>query len=142
VPYLIPNDNPFAGNQNGYREEIWAYGFRNPWRFSFDRLTGQLWAGDVGQGAREEVDIIEKGKNYGWRIMEGFACYDPSTGCDQTGLTLPFGLQSLNGFSSRRYVYHGFAPGWRPLAPTPGTRDKGPRLMASSAVRLTSSGGR
>jgi glucose/arabinose dehydrogenase len=111
VPYLIPSDNPFAGNQNGYREEIWAYGFRNPWRFSFDRLTGQLWAGDVGQGAREEVDIIEKGKNYGWRIMEGFACYDPSTGCDQTGLTLPvLDYDHSVGFSiTGGYVYHGSA---------------------------------
>jgi glucose/arabinose dehydrogenase len=85
--YRIPADNPFVGS--GYREEIWAYGLRNPWRFSFDVPTGALWAGDVGQGAKEEIDIIERGKNYGWRIMEGTLCYAPSVGCDTTGLTLP-----------------------------------------------------
>mgnify|MGYP001262301701 CR=1 FL=1 len=69
--YGIPPDNPFVGNTSGYREEIYAYGFRNPWRFSFDFVTGWLWVGDVGQGSREEVDIVEKGLNYGWRIMEG-----------------------------------------------------------------------
>jgi glucose/arabinose dehydrogenase len=110
-PYKIPGDNPFKGNLNGYREEIWAYGFRNPWRFSFDRLTGKLWAGDVGQGAREEVDIVEKGKNYGWHTMEGFACYSPSTGCDTSGLTLPvLDYNHSVGYSiTGGYVYHGSA---------------------------------
>ena len=87
--YAIPGDNPFAGNAEGYAEEIWAYGLRNPWRFSFDPVTGRLWTGDVGQNRFEEVDIIEKGKNYGWRIMEGFSCYNPASGCDQNGLTKP-----------------------------------------------------
>lgn len=85
--YAIPADNPFAGNKDGFREEIYAFGMRNPWRFSFDRTTGMLWAGDVGQNKIEEVDIIEKGGNYGWRIMEAKECYD--TNCNKTGLIDP-----------------------------------------------------
>lgn len=109
--YGIPPDNPYAGNSQGFQEEIFAYGVRNPWRFSFDSQTGMLWAGDVGQGAWEEVSIIEKGKNYGWNIMEGFHCYSPSSGCDTTGLTMPVweyshdttGGQSITG----GFVYRG-----------------------------------
>jgi glucose/arabinose dehydrogenase len=87
--YGIPGDDPFAGNSNGYREEIYAYGLRNPWRFSFDPQTGWLWAGDVGQDRREEVDIIQKGKNYGWNITEGTLCYSPPSSCNTTGLEPP-----------------------------------------------------
>jgi glucose/arabinose dehydrogenase len=67
--YGIPIDNPFRGNALGYREEIFAFGFRNPWRFSFDSISGRLWVGDVGQNQIEEIDIVERGRNYGWNIM-------------------------------------------------------------------------
>ena len=87
--YSIPSDNPFKGNTQGYREEIWAWGMRNPWRFSQDPVTGKIWVGDVGQDAWEEIDLLQKGANYGWRITEGTHCYNPSSGCDMTGITLP-----------------------------------------------------
>lgn len=87
----VPADNPFAG-QEGARPETWAYGLRNPWRFSFDRATGDLWIGDVGQGDWEEIDFqpasSSGGENYGWPLMEGTHCYDADT-CDQSGLVLP-----------------------------------------------------
>jgi glucose/arabinose dehydrogenase len=92
APYAVPIDNPFVG-EIGFLPEIWGLGLRNPWRFAFDRLTGDLWIGDVGQGSWEEINLqpaaSDGGENYGWRIMEGKHCFNPSTGCDQTGLTLP-----------------------------------------------------
>ncbi|MFL6277331.1 MAG: PQQ-dependent sugar dehydrogenase [Blastocatellia bacterium] len=72
-PYSSPIDNPFFGSVTG-RDEIYAYGLRNPWRFSFDRATGELYVADVGQSAREEIDIVRRGRNYGWRIIEGTLC--------------------------------------------------------------------
>ena len=73
--YSVPVDNPFVGLDPLVREEIWAYGFRNPWRFTFDRATGDMWVGDVGQDDFEEVDIVKRGLNYGWNLMEGSHCY-------------------------------------------------------------------
>jgi glucose/arabinose dehydrogenase len=91
TPYGIPPGNPFIG-RSGAKPEIWAYGLRNPWRFSFDRLTGDLWIGDVGQGAWEEVDEARNqqgGLDFGWNRMEGAHCFQPQSGCDQSGLTMP-----------------------------------------------------
>lgn len=91
-PYAVPSSNPFV-NRIGARGEIWAYGLRNPWRFSFDRQTGDLWIADVGQGAWEEVDFQPAssggGQNYGWRKMEGKHCFNPSTNCQDSSITLP-----------------------------------------------------
>ena len=91
APYVIPPTNPFVGVP-GARGEIWAYGLRNPWRFTFDRLTGDMFIGDVGQGAREEVDFQPAGVgglNYGWDDMEGSLCYEPSSGCQTANRVLP-----------------------------------------------------
>lgn len=111
-PYAIPPDNPFVNGTAGARKETWAYGLRNPWRISFDRETGNLWAGDVGQNAHEEIDLVEKGRNYGWNVMEGASCYKPANGCPREGLTLPVadypqdaGACSVTG----GYVYRGKA---------------------------------
>ena len=82
--YSIPPSNPYFGSSQ-YKQEIFCYGMRNPWKFSFDLPTGRLWCADVGQSAREEVDIIVSGGNYGWNVMEGNICYSPSSGCDTSG---------------------------------------------------------
>jgi glucose/arabinose dehydrogenase len=130
-PYAVPADNPFVG-VSGVRGEIWAYGLRNPWRFSFDAATGDLYIADVGQSAREEVDVEPAGSaggaNYGWNIMEGTICYGSSS-CSQTGLTLPVidyphsgGACSITGgyvyrgqalpVLQGRYLYSDYCTGW------------------------------
>lgn len=137
-PYQIPADNPFA-NRPDVRPEIWALGLRNPWRFSFDRATGDLYIADVGQDSWEEVNFQPAGnaggQNYGWRRMEGRHCFDPPSDCDDGTLTLPVleydhgvGRSITGGYVYRgsrvpelvgRYVYGDFASGriWtaRPL---------------------------
>nr|MDQ6904597.1 PQQ-dependent sugar dehydrogenase [Bacteroidota bacterium] len=109
--YKVPKDNPFV-NRKDVKPEIWAYGFRNPYRFSFDKNSGELFAGDVGQDLWEEVDIIKKGGNYGWRLMEGTHCYNPAENCDTTGIIMPIteyshkvGVAVIGG-----YVYTGQLP--------------------------------
>ena len=128
--YGIPADNPFVGvacEPEPCREEIYAYGLRNPWRFSFDAETGQLWAADVGQNAYEEIDVIEKGGNYGWNVLEGRHCYAPSSGCSQEGMAPPIweydhtqGSSVTGGFVYRgqrvpelrgRYIYADYVSG-------------------------------
>jgi glucose/arabinose dehydrogenase len=129
-PYAIPPDNPFVG-MAGARGEIWALGLRNPWRWAFDRTAGYLYIADVGQGAWEEVNVVAAataGLNYGWDSMEGRHCYDPPSGCNQTGLTLPVleyshgeGCSITGGFVYRgaaipslqgTYFYADYCRGW------------------------------
>lgn len=98
--YAIPDDNPFVGNSTAL-DEIWAYGLRNPWRFSFDSLTDDLWIGDVGQGAIEEINFTESsstgGENYGWRCYEGNSTYN-TTGCpDMSTLDFPVAQYTHSG---------------------------------------------
>jgi glucose/arabinose dehydrogenase len=92
LPYTVPITNPFTTNAN-VLDEIWALGLRNPYRWSFDRLTGDLWIGDVGQYLWEEVSFqpasSDGGENYGWRLMEGFHCFNPPADCGADTLTLP-----------------------------------------------------
>jgi len=111
--YAIPADNPYAQNPD-VKDEIWAFGLRNPWRFSFDRATGNLYTADVGQNLYEEVHAQPAagtgGENYGWDIMEGLHCYEPSEGCDQSGLTLPvveYAHQQGNCSVTGGFVYRG-----------------------------------
>jgi len=112
-PYVIPPTNPFQpGNDQGAKPEIWDWGVRNPWRFSFDSETGALLIGDVGQNQTEEVDVEPAGtggRNYGWNVMEGDHCYNASQ-CDQSGLTPPVVTYSHDGGNcsvTGGYVYRG-----------------------------------
>ena len=114
APYVVPPDNPFVGRA-GTRPEIWATGLRNPWRFSFDAPAGLVYIGDVGQDIREEINVsatTAAGLNYGWRLMEGTACYNPTSNCNPTGqLTLPAHqyLHSEGCSVTGGYVYRGTA---------------------------------
>jgi glucose/arabinose dehydrogenase len=116
APYSVPADNPFVGRDD-VRPEIWAWGLRNPWRFAFDQVTGDLYIADVGQNAYEEVHFEPAnspgGVNYGWNIMEGAVCFRANT-CDQEGFDLPVAVYSHNQEPSGcsitgGYVYRGAA---------------------------------
>jgi len=151
-PYSIPPTNPFAGG--GGRPEIYALGFRNPYRFSFDRPTGDLWVGDVGQGEREEIDKVVLGGNYGWRIREGKTCYNAPT-CDTTGLIDPVvdythavGLSVTGGVVYRgtklpalagKYVYADILSGVFWAIPT-NVASPEPERLDEDAVRVMPSG--
>lgn len=116
LPYTIPPSNPFASRPPA-APEVWAYGLRNPWRFSFDRRTHDLYIGDVGQNTYEEVDRAPAGDpgghDYGWNVMEGMHCYPSGSSCSETGLTLPI-LEYAHGAADAvgcaiigGYVYRG-----------------------------------
>jgi glucose/arabinose dehydrogenase len=110
--YTNPEDNPFAGG--GGKAEIWAYGLRNPWRFSFDRLTGDLWIGDVGQNSREEIDFqaagSQGGQNYGWNIWEGTRSFEPVADPPPTVAPVAeYGHEDGHCSVTGGYVYRGSA---------------------------------
>jgi glucose/arabinose dehydrogenase len=160
--YTVPDDNPFVGNPN-VRDEIWAVGLRNPWRYSFDRLTGDLYIADVGQNRYEEVNVQPAGEpggqNYGWPIMEGLHCFPEDRPCEQAGLTLPVweydhsqGCSVTGGYVYRGeefpiltgiYVFGDYCSGriWG-LAPRDGTGADGwqAALLAQADLRLTAFG--
>ncbi len=147
--YSIPADNPFVGIAGA--DELWAYGLRNPWRYSFDSVTGALWLADVGQNAWEEVEPIVKGGNYGWDCYEGFAAYE-TTGCPVSGFQSPRAVydHSLGCSVTGGYVYRGSAMpelyGWyiygdycsgRIWAANAGD-DSSPVLLADTSVAISS----
>lgn len=162
VAYSIPSDNPFYNSQTpGVKREIWAYGLRNPWRFSFDRSGGALWAGDVGQNSFEEVNIIKKGRNYGWPIREGFGCYQ-SQNCISSGLEPPAAVYvnspggyvgdcsitggyvyrggSASGISDK-YIYGDYCSGKIWALPQNGSSVTGQaQLLADTSVNIASFG--
>jgi glucose/arabinose dehydrogenase len=112
--YAIPPTNPYVGRDGS--DLVWSIGLRNPWRFSFDRLTGDLWIGDVGQDRYEEIDRSKapdagRGVNYGWRVLEGTHCYNPPTGCSTAGKTMPIATytHSVGCSVTGGYVYRGSA---------------------------------
>ena len=152
--YAIPADNPFVSG--GGAPEVYAYGLRNPWRFSFDTKTGRLWAADVGQDRLEEINLIEAGGNYGWNVREGTACYKPAKGCAEQGMIPPIfeygrdkGISITGGYVYRGqqipaltgwYVYADYATGtiWALRQLTDGGVDN--RTLLESRTQITSFG--
>lgn len=162
--YGIPVDNPYFGAGDGHarrgRPEIFALGLRNPWRFSFDRATGLLYAADVGQDTVEEVDIIVRGENYGWNVLEGTQCFRPARGCSRSGFVPPIaeythseGNSITGGFVYRgrtlpalagRYVFGDYGAGtvWT-IAAGPQTAGEGLRVrtvLLNTGLALSSFG--
>jgi len=110
--YGIPSDNPYVRNTEGFLEEIYAYGLRNPWKIGFDTGSDRFFAADVGQNVKEEINLITKGGNYGWKIKEGKDCYSPASNCDVTGLIEPvldYGRSDGDVSITGGYVYRGKA---------------------------------
>jgi glucose/arabinose dehydrogenase len=155
-PYAVPPDNPFVG-VSGAKTEIWAYGLRNPWRFSFDsQKAKRLFVGDVGQGNWEEVDIITRGGNFGWNIMEGNHCYPPGANCNTTGLIPPIseyshseGIAVIGGYVYRGggipalkglYVFGDFGSGqiWTLQETQPGTWQRA--ALLSTGINISALG--
>ena len=147
--YAIPDTNPFV--EGGGLPEIWAWGLRNPWRFSFDTLTGALWAGDVGQNAWEEISVIEGGKNYGWALIEGEECFPEAvSNCDMSGMAPPVmvypnaGKGSVTGGYVYRgsevpslygtYIFADYEQDTIYLLPTEGSPPEGPALNTPDSV--------
>ncbi|HXV68287.1 MAG TPA: PQQ-dependent sugar dehydrogenase [Nitrospira sp.] len=155
-PYGIPSDNPYV--REGGRPEIYALGLRNPWRFSFDSKTGELWVADVGQNKWEEINLVMRGGNYGWRVMEGTHCFSPAISCQASGLHPPVqeyahekGRCSIIGgyvyrgrvaSLSGQYLYSDYCSG--EIFFTPGTRQdepgRDPRLLLKTSLRISSFG--
>jgi glucose/arabinose dehydrogenase len=157
-PYGIPEDNPFR-EQAGAQPEIWVTGLRNPWRISFDRATGDLWIGDVGQGSFEEIDVVRAGsgggQNFGWNLTEGFHCYPSGESCAPDGLTPPvteydhgFGCSVTGGFVYRGtqsslvggYVFADYCSGNVWLIDARAGEVREPRLVAETGRSISSFG--
>ncbi len=157
-PYAIPADNPFVG-QNETRPEIWTYGLRNPWRFSFDRATGDLFISDVGQNSLEEINWQEAsgsgGENYGWRRMEGGNCFNPSENCNDGSLVLPIieyptnlGCAVTGGYRYRgainelagQYIYGDYCGGqlWGAIQNADGSWSS--QLLMDTSLRISTFG--
>jgi glucose/arabinose dehydrogenase len=156
-PYGIPRDNPYA--KEAGRPEVYALGLRNPWRFSFDSKTGELWVADVGQNKWEEIDRITKGGNYGWRLMEGAHCYSPVFFCQSSGLQVPLLEYShekgrcsiIGGYVYRgrtvdslvgQYLYGDYCSGEIFALPSTqeGDTSRDPRVVLKTSLRISSFG--
>jgi glucose/arabinose dehydrogenase len=159
LQYAIPADNPFVATADAY-PEIFAIGLRNPWRMSFDRATGDLWIGDVGQNSFEEIDVSRartSGANFGWNRMEGAHCFRPSEGCDESGLTLPVveysqgegGCTVIGGYVYRGsaqpdlaggYLFGDYCSGFIWAIDPSGDELREPTLVADTEARISAFG--